>query len=147
MKQLFTKEVKDENHILKNTEPKKIFIESTNEKAPSISYFYSSSDNQSNFSLNSYSDSIDNSSNESNHIPNNPYYNETDENSYISNRKNNTENSQKKFLGKKTKIHFDVLKNCEKKRIFETRIFYGKNEHNIDNSISNNLVKDKNIKF
>ena len=79
MKQLFTKEVKDENHILKNTEPKKIFIESTNEKAPSISYFYSSSDNQSNFSLNSYSDSIDNSSNESNHIPNNPYYNETDE--------------------------------------------------------------------
>jgi len=129
MKQLFTKEVKDENHILKNTEPKKIFIESTNEKAPSISYFYSSSDNQSNFSLNSYSDSIDNSSNESNHIPNNPYYNETDENSYISNRKNNTENSQKKFLGKKTKIHFDVLKNCEKKRIFETRIFYGKNEY------------------
>ena len=126
MKQLFTKEVKDENPILKNTEPKKIFIESTNEKAPSISYFYSSSDNQSNFSLNSYSDSIDNSSNESNHIPNNPYYNETDENSYISNRKNNTENSQKKFLGKKTKIHFDVLKNCEKNVFLKLEFFMEK---------------------
>ena len=145
MKQFFIKEVKDEDHILKNTEPKKIFVVSTNEQAPSISYFYSSSDNQSNFSLNSYSDSIDNSSNESNHIQNNLYYNATDENSYTSSKKNNTKNSQKKFLGKKTKIHFDVLKNCEKKRIFETRIFYGKNEHNIDYSNSNNLVKDKNI--
>ena len=145
MKQFFIKEVKDEDHILKNSVQKKIFTDSTNEKTTSISHFYSPSDNQSNFSLNSYSDSIDNSSNESNHIHNNLYYNDTDENSYTSSKKNNTKNSQKKFLGKKTKIHFDVLKNCEKKRIFETRIFYGKNEHNIDDSNSNNLVKDKNI--
>ena len=61
-------------------------------------------------------------------------------------KKNNTKNNQKTFLGKKKKIHFDVLKNCEKKRIFETRIFYGKNEqHSIDDSNSNNLVKDKNV--
>ena len=145
MKQFFIKEVKDEDHILKNSVQKKIFTDSTNEKTTSISHFYSPSDNQSNFSLNSYSDSIDNSSNESNHIHNNLYYNDTDENSYTSSKKNNTKNSQKKFLGKKTKIHFDVFKNCEKKRIFETRIFYGKNEHNIDDSNSNNLVKDKNI--
>ena len=145
MNQFFIKEVKDEDHILKNSVQKKIFTDSTNEKTTSISHFYSPSDNQSNFSLNSYSDSIDNSFNESNHIHNNLYYNDTDENSYTSSKKNNTKNSQKKFLGKKTKIHFDVLKNCEKKRIFETRIFYGKNEHNIDDSNSNNLVKDKNI--
>ena len=145
MKQFFIKEVKDEDHTSTNTVQKKIFTDSTNEKTTSISHFYSPSDNQSNFSLNSYSDSIDNSSNESNHIQNNLYYNDTDENSYTSSKKNNTKNSQKKFLGKKTKIHFDVLKNCEKKRIFETRIFYGKNEHNIDDSNSNNLVKDKNI--
>ena len=145
MKQFFIKEVKDEDHILKNSVQKKIFTDSTNEKTTSISHFYSPSDNQSNFSLNSYSDSIDNSSNESNHIHNNLYYNDTDENSYTSSKKNNTKNSQKKFLGKKTKIHFDVLKNCEKKRIFETRIYYGKNEHYNDDSNSNNLVNDKNI--
>ena len=130
---------------MKNSVQKKNFTESTNEKTTSISHFYTSSDNQSNFSLNSYSDSIDNSSTESTHIHNNLYYTDTDENSYTSSKKNNTKNNQKKFLGKKTKIHFDVLKNCEKKRIFETRIFYGKNEHNIDDSNSNNLVKDKNI--
>ena len=145
MKQFFTKDVKDENHILKNSEQKKFFIESTNEnnsiKIPLISYFSICSDNQSNFTLNSCSCLIDNPPNESNHISNSSYYNNTEENSYISNKENN----KKTFLGKKTKIHFGVLKNCEKKRIFETRIFYGKNLHNIEDITLNNLIKDKNI--
>ena len=125
MKQFFTNDIKDENHILKNPQPKKFFIKSTNEnnfiKNPLISYFSSSSDNKSNFSLNSFSDSI--SSNETNHISNNPYYNDTEENSYISIEKDNKENNQKKFLRKKRKIHFDVLKKCEKNVFLKLELF------------------------
>ena len=139
MNPFFKNDVIDENLIIKNSEPKKFFTNSKNgnkSPIPSISYSSIISDEHSNLNLNSCFGSSDNSFNELKYTYNN-----------LSNKKNNKQNEENvknTFLGKKTKIHFNVLKKCEKKRIFETTIYYRKNEHNINNITSNNLSKDEN---
>ena len=139
MNPFFKNDVIDENITIKNTEPKKFFTNSKNDNKspmPSISYPSILSDEQSNSNLNTCYGSNVNSFNELKYTYNNS--------SNEKNNKQNEENVENSFLGKKTKIHFNVLKNCEKKRIFETTIYYRKNEHNINNITSNNLSKDEN---
>ena len=139
MNPFFKNDVIDENLIIKNSEPKRFFTNSKNDNEspiPSISYSSIISDEHSNLNLNSCFGSSDNSFKELKYTFNNS--------SNKKNNKQNEENVKNTFLGKKTKIHFNVLKKCEKKRIFETTIYYRKNEHNIDNITSNNLSKVEN---